>query len=184
LSIDAAPLFLSAEKCRRRLQFAALDLRHDLRQFGMTRRRHADLGAFARNQAVHLLDLGAPALDDVLRHRRPLDVGAGIRVGLWDEDGLDLVDRRLVAFICAYEHVGLDAANFLELEAEGTADPDAFGGELDRETADRRVARAVGVVRPVEAVTPLPMPFWQSLVQRSPHKLVVTFALSMPLNHW
>src|SRR5690349_4229891 len=117
----------------RRLQLAALYFCDELRKFDMAWRRHADLGAFARDEPVHLLDFGAAALDDVLRHRRALDVGAGIGAGLRDERRLDLVESRLVAFICAYQHVGLDAANFLELEAEGAADADAFGGELDRE---------------------------------------------------
>ncbi len=34
-------------------------------------------------------------------------------------------------------------------------------------------------VRPVAADTPFFMPFWQSLDQRSPHRLVVVLALSM-----
>ena len=49
----------------------------------MRRCRHADLGALLGDKAIHELDLGAPSLRHVLRHRRPLQIAArsGIRAG-------------------------------------------------------------------------------------------------------
>ena len=58
-------------------ELAALDARDDLGQLLVARRGHADLGALARDVAVHRVDLGAPAFEDVLRHRGTLDVARG-----------------------------------------------------------------------------------------------------------
>src|SRR3954471_14026476 len=127
---------------RRRLDLPTLHLRHEVRQLGMTRRRHADLGAFARDEAVHLLDLGAASLDDVLRHRRALNVGPGIRARLRNQRRLDLVERCGVAFGGTRQLLGLDAADFLQLVAERLADAHAFAGELDLEATDRGVVGA------------------------------------------
>src|SRR5690348_14483831 len=89
----------SSEQGRGRLDLLAFDLFHDLRELGMGRGRDADVVAALGDVAVHELDLGAAPLTDVLRHRRPLDVGPRVRVGVrtGPHDGLDLVQRRLVA---------------------------------------------------------------------------------------
>src|SRR5438552_9341390 len=108
----------------------------------MARRGHADLGAFARDQAVHLLDLGAASLDHVLRHRGALDVGARVGAGLRDQHALDRGERFGIALAGSRELLRLYAADLLELEAERLADAHAFAGELDLEAADRRVVRA------------------------------------------
>src|SRR5258708_8304479 len=70
--------FSTSEMRRRRLELAALDLQHQLGELDVARRRHADLGAFARDQAVHLLDLGAAALYHVLAHRPTLHLGPSL----------------------------------------------------------------------------------------------------------
>src|SRR5207248_10645626 len=90
--------YLAAQQRRRRLELPTLHLRHELRQFGMARRRHADLGALACDEPVHLLDLGAPALEDVLRHRWTLDVGAGVGAGLRVQHAIDGGERLGNAF--------------------------------------------------------------------------------------
>src|SRR3989442_4444162 len=108
----------------------------------MARRGHADLGAFARDEAVHLLDLGAASLDHVLRHRRALDVGARVRARLGNQHALDRGERLGIALGGTRELLWLDAADLLELVAERLADAHAFAGELDLAAADRRVVRA------------------------------------------
>src|ERR1700704_528356 len=104
---------------RRWRELAALHARHDLGEPGMARRRHADLGALACDVAVHGVDLGAPALEDVLRHRWALDVAA--RVGAPDP---------------------------LEGVAERLADAHRFAGEPDLEAADPGVAQAAARGQP------------------------------------
>src|SRR5207237_4754542 len=110
----------------------------------MARRGHADVGAPERDVAVHLLDLRAPAFQDVLRHRRPLNVGARILAGLGNEHALDGGERLAVAFGGARELLGLDAADLLELEAERLSHAHAFAGERDLEAPDAVVAQAGG----------------------------------------
>src|SRR5438094_10120716 len=132
----------TAQMRSRRLELAALDSGHQLGEADMARRRHADLGAFARDQAVHLLDLGAASLDHVLRHRRALDVGARVGAGLRDQHALDRGERFGIALAGSRELLRLYAADLLELETERLADAYAFAGELDLEAADRRVVGA------------------------------------------
>src|SRR5437764_3818970 len=108
----------------------------------MARRRHADLGAFARDEAVHLLDFGARSVEDVLRHRWTLVVGARVGARLRNQRRLDFIERGGVAFALQGELLGLDAANFLQLIAERLAHSHAFAGELDLEAADGAVVRA------------------------------------------
>src|SRR4051812_29267799 len=108
----------------------------------MARRAHADCGALRRDVAVHLLDLGAAALEDVLRHRRPLDVGARVFARLGNEQALDGGERLAVAFGGTREFLRLDAADLLELEAKRLADAHAFAGERDLKAADAVVAEA------------------------------------------
>src|SRR5439155_11823007 len=96
----------------------------------MARRGHADLGALARDEAVHLLDLGAASLDHVLRHRGALDVGARVRAGLGNQHASDRRERLGIASGGPRELLGLDAADLLELEAERRADPRTFAAAL------------------------------------------------------
>src|SRR3954469_2589111 len=128
----------------RRFELAALDLRYQLGELGVARCRHAGLGAFARDEAVHLLDLGAPSLEDVLRHRRALDIGARVFARLRDQRALYGVERLPIAFGGARQLLGLQAADLLELVAERLADPHAFAGERDLEAPDALVAEARG----------------------------------------
>ena len=67
-------------KRRRGLELAALDARDDLGELLVARRRHADLGALARDVAVHRVDLGAPAFR-MSCAMGTLDVRAGIGAG-------------------------------------------------------------------------------------------------------
>src|SRR2546428_6259759 len=108
----------------------------------MARRRHADLGAHARDVAVHGVDLGAPALEDVLRHRRALDVAARVGAGLRHDEGLDLRERAGVALGGAREALGIGAPDPLEGIAQRLADPHRFAGEPDLEAAYPGVAQA------------------------------------------
>src|SRR5438105_1264743 len=91
--IGSVPVFLTAEVRRRGLELAALDARDELGELHMARCCHAHFGALAGDVAVHLLDLGAPALEDVLRHRGPLDVRARVLAGLRNEHALDGGER-------------------------------------------------------------------------------------------
>src|SRR2546428_7145849 len=53
----------------RLLALAAVDLAHGLDDGGRHRRRDALLAALLDDEAVHVVDLGRPALGDVLGHR-------------------------------------------------------------------------------------------------------------------
>src|SRR5471032_172627 len=101
--------------------------------------------AAAGDVAVHELDLGAAALADVLRHRRPLDVGArvGVDVRARPQDRLDLVERGLVAFACLGQRLGLHLADLLDVIAQRLADAYSFAAQFDREAADRVVGVAI-----------------------------------------
>src|SRR5712664_3466024 len=133
---------------RRWRELAALHARHDLGEPGMAWRRHADLGALARDVAVHGIDLGAPALKDVLRHRRALDVAARVGAGLRHDDGLDLRERGGVALGGARDALGIGTPDLLEPVAERLADAHRFAGEPDLEAADLVVAQAVARGQP------------------------------------
>src|SRR5438270_8191540 len=133
---------------RRWRELAALDARHDLGEPGMARRRHADLGALARDVAVHGVDLGAPALEDVLRHRRSLDVAARVGAGLGHDKGLDLGERGGVALGGAREALRIGAPDPLEAVAKRLADAHRFAGEPDLEAADPGVAQALARGQP------------------------------------
>src|SRR2546421_402927 len=106
---------------RRWLDLAALDARDDLRDLRVRRRGNSGHGAFARDEAVHRVDLGAAALEDVLRHRGPLDVAARVAARLRRERGFGLRERRGIAFGGAREALGLDAADLLQRVAERLA---------------------------------------------------------------
>src|SRR5882762_8701176 len=133
---------------RRWRELAALHARHDLGEPGMARRRHADLRALARDVAVHGVDLGAPALEDVLRHRGALDVAARVGAGLRHDEGFDLRERGGVALGGAREALWIGAPDSLERIAERLADAYRFAGELDLEAADPVVAQAVARGQP------------------------------------
>src|SRR5437773_10816253 len=133
---------------RRRRELAAVLARHDLGEPDMARRRHADLGALARDVAVHGVDLGAPALEDVLRHRRALDVAARVGAGFWHDQGLDFRERGGVALGGAREALGIGAPDPLERVAKRLADAYRFAGEPDLEAADPGVAQAVARGQP------------------------------------
>ena len=75
-------------------------------------RGHADLGALARDVAVHRVDLGAPAFEDVLRHRGTLDVRARVGAGLRHDQRLHFRQRARVAFVRARDLLGVGAAVF------------------------------------------------------------------------
>src|SRR3954454_6821449 len=126
----------------RRFELAALDLRYQLGELGVARCRHAGFGAFARDEAVHLLDLGAPSLEDVLRHRRELDIGARVFARLRDQRALYGVEPLAIASGGARQLLGLEAADLLELIAERLADAHAFAGERDLESPDALVSEA------------------------------------------
>src|SRR3989475_11539294 len=102
----------------------------------MARRRHADLRALARDVAVHGVDLGAPPLEDVLRHRRALNVAARVLAGLRHHDRLDFGERRGVALGGAREALGIGAEDLLQRVAERLADAYRFARELDLEAPD------------------------------------------------
>src|SRR5258708_29277383 len=99
------------------------------------------LDALARDVAVHGVDLGAPALEDVLRHRRALDVAARVGAGLRHDEGLDLGERGGVALGGAREALGIGAADPLEGVAQRLADAHRFAGEPDLEAAAPRGAQ-------------------------------------------
>src|SRR4051812_23293736 len=125
---------------RRGLQLAAVDAGDDGRDLRVGGRGDARLGAFAGDEAVHRVDLRAPALEDVLRHRGALDVAARVGAFLGDERRLDFGERRGFAFAGARQALRVEAADLLELEAERLADADAFRGDLEREAPDLFVA--------------------------------------------
>src|SRR2546430_14012111 len=110
----------------------------------MARRRHADLRALARDVAVHGVDLGAPALEDVLRHRRALDVAARVGAGLRHDQGLDFRERGGVALGGAREAPGIGAPDPLERVAKRLADAHRFACEPGLEAAAPWAALAVG----------------------------------------
>src|SRR3954469_7983186 len=128
---------------RGRLDLAPLDPGDDFDEPRVAGRRHAGFGALARDVAVHGVDLGAPALQDVLRHRGALDVGARVGAGLGHDERFDFGERALVALGGARHGFGLDAADLFELVAERLADADCFAGKADLEAPDRIVSQAV-----------------------------------------
>src|SRR3954471_21293034 len=128
---------------RGRLDLAPLDPGDDFDEPRVAGRRHAGFGALARDVAVHGVDLGAPALQDVLRHRGALDVGARVGAGLGHDERFDFGERALVALGGARHGFGLDAADLFELVAERLADAYRFAGKADLEAPDRIVAQAV-----------------------------------------
>src|SRR5271163_1737787 len=62
------------------LELAALDPLDDVDQRRVGARRQPNLFALADDEAVEELDLGAPPLDHVLAHRRPLAARALFRI--------------------------------------------------------------------------------------------------------
>src|ERR1700704_4753862 len=133
---------------RRWRELATLHACHDLGKPGMARRRHAHLDALARDVAVHGVDLGAPALEDVLRHRRALDVAARVGAGLGHDEGLDLRERGDVALGGARETLGSGPPDPLEAVAKRLAAAHRFAGEPDLEAADPGVAQALARGQP------------------------------------
>src|SRR5258706_1768006 len=125
---------------RRGLDLAALDARDDLGDLRVCRRGNSGRGALARDEAVHRVDLRAPALEDVLRHRGPLDVAARIATGFRRERGLGLREGRGVAFGGAREALRLDPADLLQRVAERLAHAHRLAGGADGEAADLPVA--------------------------------------------
>src|SRR4026207_300931 len=109
----------------------------------MARRGDADRSALHGDEAIHRVDLGTPAFQDVLCHRRALDVAPRIRDGLWNERRLDFLQRRAVALRGARDALRIQALHLLELIAERLSNPDRLTREPDLETADLRVAQAV-----------------------------------------
>src|SRR3954464_5075240 len=133
---------------RGRLDLAPLDPGDDLDEPRVAGRRHAGFGALARDVAVHGVDLRAPALQDVLRHRRALDVGARVGAGLRHDQRFDFGARALVALRGARHGFGLDASYPLELVAERLTDAYCFAGKADLEAPDGIVSQAVACGKP------------------------------------
>src|SRR5258706_14235129 len=106
---------------RRGLDLAALDARDDLRDLRVRRRGNSGRGALARDEAVHRADLRAPALEDVLRHRGPLDVAARIAAGFRRERGLRRRQARGAALLAPRAALRLYPADQLATYAERPA---------------------------------------------------------------
>src|SRR5262249_34877515 len=105
-------------------------------------RGHADLLALVDDEAVEKLDLGAPALDHILTHRRPVRTAAGfLRLG----EAVRVIFRlRLqIAFAGSCNRLRLDVVDLLELVAEPLADPDRLAPEPGREMAQLVVEQYV-----------------------------------------
>src|SRR5271155_317791 len=119
------------------LELAALDPLDDIDQRGIGARRQPDLLALADDETVEELDLGAPALDHVLAHRRALAARALLRIG--EPARIDLLQRRLVALAGARDHLGRQMEDLLERVAVRLADADRLAAKAGREPPQRVV---------------------------------------------
>src|SRR5690242_10837393 len=108
-------------------QLTALDLADDVGQRGISRRVDAALLALADDEAVQEVDLGAAALQHVLRHGGALLGGNGLV--LRQELRLDLAERRRVAFAGARDELGREMEDLLELIALRLPDADRLAAE-------------------------------------------------------
>src|SRR5260370_3224414 len=95
-----------------------------------------DFLAFGGDQPVDEIDLGATALQHVLTHRWPRQLGAGVRLQRGEDRRFDFVERGPVPFGRAGDRFRLVHADVLELIAERLADAHPLAGEADAETAD------------------------------------------------
>src|SRR5688572_4952577 len=143
VDIPSGDLHASKQDRRRRRQFPALDASDDGGELLVAGRGHPDLCALARDIAVHRIDLGAPPLDDVLRHRRALDVAAGVGTSLRHNQGLQFRHRPSASLSGFNIQLRLGAADLLELVAEGLADADALRGERNLEAPERGITQAL-----------------------------------------
>src|SRR5437868_4259463 len=94
----------------------------------------ADLLAFAHDEAVQELDLGAPSLGHVLAHRRPL-VGRAATDPRQPPLVVDL-ERRGVALAGAGDRLGRQMIDLFELIAARLTDADRLAAEPRLEMAD------------------------------------------------
>src|SRR5206468_428895 len=115
---------------------------HDLL---VERRLDADAPAFTDDEAVQVIDLGAPSPHDVLAHRGP---ATGPRRRVAHHLGLDRPEPTALGGVD--EPLGRDAEGRLDLEAAGAADADDLGAQVDGDAPRPRLGPALGGAEPAE----------------------------------
>src|SRR5262249_49495341 len=128
------------------LQLAALDAHDEIGQHRVGAAGDADLLAFAHDEAVHEIDLGAPALLHVLAHRRPLAAGGVLAV--LETLLVAGLDRGSVAFAGARDRLRRQMKDLLELIALRLSDTDRLTAKAGGETADRLVLQHLSARQP------------------------------------
>src|SRR5215469_9111513 len=115
---------------------AELDLLDDLDELGVGGGGTAHFLALGGDQPVDEIDLGAPAFEHILAHRRAGQFAPGVRLQTGEDLRFDLLERGAVTLAGAGDRFGLMRANVLELVAERLADANPLAGEPDAETPD------------------------------------------------
>ena len=121
-------------------EFAALDLLDQIDEPLVGAGGEADLFSLAHDKAVQELDLGAPALEHVLAHRRAL---LGRAAWLRQDPVLVAGERFRVALTGAGDDLGRQVVDLLEPIAERLADADRLAAEPRLEAPDPFVLRHV-----------------------------------------
>src|SRR5262245_58915592 len=120
----------------RGLPRARVDLAHDLHDGGRHRRGHALLAALVDHVAVHVVDLRAPPLDHVLRHRGPpVSAAPALARHRLVDLAVDLGLRGI------RPPLGGEAAEAGHAQAKREADPRRLLGEANRDLAPTRLPR-------------------------------------------